>query len=393
MPPEPITTLTSYECEMLEAGRALDLREARGDAVHLQIRNGKRHWLMRSEHGQLTAEIADSDLPKRAGVHLPLSDRIASFTRRLHGHEPTLALVGSTTTSIGAGTARASIDLVPWAGPAPTAWPVRTTATAALPVWRLARVLNAARVMPTGIDDQQYPMPPMQLQIDHCGVGLHVDWGDFLPSRAIYHVTASNTVGSGSVCVPHRRLDEFLRSLGPEHLDDVDDVDDDRDDDRADQPVLQIAIGELARSNRWEPAVVLTHRHWQLALFGVDVLADRWADDVCEHLQPFDIVHADRTEWLLDAHHRPVRVQLRHGRPDVVRVSSDIGSGLHESVELLRELGTLNAASHGVRFWFHDHAIAVAYDLPCTRLDHLADAVRAVGEAASTYEPLLTAWW
>ena len=377
-----VTNVTALECEALEASRALEPNESRGDAIHLRLHQGGRHWLVQTDHGQWSAAVRDTAVPASVELHVPMSDRIACFIQRVGDHEPTLSVTDRSRVVIATDTASAAIDLVPWLGPAPLPSPVLVQTSIRLPLWRFARALNAARVLPTGADDHRYPSPPMMLQINSHGLRLDVDWHDFLPSSSSYWVAGSSVRGSDSIALPHRRLDEFLRGLGPEH----------HNDEKDESLDVELGIGELLCGATWRKAVVITHRSWQLALVAVDVLIDRWGKAVEEQLQPFDILEREGSEWLLDTGGSFVRVHLRRGHPDTAQVITEVGLGYNETLELLRELSTLNAASEGVRFWFDGGVVWAATELPCTRLDDLAAAVCAVSEASVTYGPLLTAW-
>jgi len=380
MSSRPVSTLTALECEVIEASRALEPNEASGNAIHLHLLGGRRRWLVRTDLGQLTATVDDPALVPGVDLHLPLSDRVMWFVERVNDGEPTLSPGDGSTAVIDTETARATLDLVPWTGPAPVPSVVRLTASVRLPLWRFARVLSAARVMPTGTQDRSYPTPPLWMQIHSAGLDLCVDWRDFLPSRATYTVACTDVRGQGGIGLPHRRLDDFLRGLGFAHADEDDDAE------------LEVGVGEMYCGDRWKAVVVLTYRFWQLALIAVDVLVDRWGAGVDEQLQPFEVIERTGPEWVVDTGRHPVRVRLRRGHPDCAQVITEVGTGFTETLELLRELSTLNAASNGVRFWFDSDAVWAACDLPCTRLDEIGDAVRAVSDAAATYGPLLAAW-
>jgi len=377
-----VTNVTALECEALEACRALEPNESRGDAIHLRLHQGSRHWLVQTDHGQWSAVVRDALVPTGLDLHVPMSDRVACFIQRVGDHEPTLSVADRSRVVIATDTASAAIDLVPWMGPAPEPSPVRVITSIRLPLWRFARALNAARVLPTGADDHRYPSPPMMLQIDSNGLRLDVDWHDFLPSSATYWVAGSTMRGSDQIALPHRRLDDFLRCLGPEH----------RRDEEDESLDVELGIGELLCGSTWRKAVVITHRTWQLALIAVDVLIDRWGKTVEEQLQSFDILERQGSEWLVDTGNSFVRVNLRRGHPDTAKVIAEVGIGYNETLELLRELSTLNAASEGVRFWFEGGVVWAAMELPCTRLDDLAAAVCAVSDASVRYGLLLSAW-
>lgn len=375
----PLTTLTSFELGLMEAARALDMREADGEAVHLRLRDHRRHWLVQTPHGQLSFGVDDADLKPDVDLHLPLSDRISWFSDIVHADDPTLGVADATTAVIGSSEAWTAIDLVPWHGDAPQPWAVRDIASAVLPLGRFMRTLASARVLPSGTDEQRYPFPPMWLTLGDTGVNLHVDWRDFLPSRATYSMAVDSMDGSGTTSLPHRRIDEFLRSAAA-HTDHDDD------------PPLTVAIAEVHRAGSWHPAVSLRCDSWHFTAVAQDVLAERWASRVHEQLEDFRITDSDPTKWLVSVDQRPVHVRLYGGHPDVVRASAALNTGLSDTLELLREISTLNGASTGVRYWFEDGTVWAAVDLPCTRMNDLAVAVRQVAQAATAYGPLLGAW-
>jgi hypothetical protein len=64
---------------------------------------------------------------------------------------------------------------------------------------------------------------------------------------------------------------------------------------------------------------------------------------------------------------------------------------VEETIELLRELGALNAASSGVRYWLEDGVVRAATDVPCTALNTLGGVVREVSRCAANYTPMLAA--
>jgi hypothetical protein len=375
----PLTSITTLEFALLEASRSLEVREADGEAVHLRCRNRRRQWLVQSPHGQVMFGMDDDDLDPELDVHVPLSDRVSWFADVAYIDAPTLSLADNATAVIGDAEVWTAIDLVPWHGDAPTPWPVRDVAAAVLPLQRFARLLASARVLPSGTSHREYPMPPMWLHVGDVGVSLHIDWRDFLPSRATYCITTQAIDGSGAICLPHRRVDEFLRSVS---------VLDDHDDDTQ----LTVAITEVYRNGSWQPAVSLRCDLWQFTVAAPDVLTERWAAGVEEQLADFDITDRDPTSWLMNVGGRPIHVRLHGGQPDVVRVSAALGTGIDDTLDLLREISALNGASTAVRFWYEDGTVWAALDLPCTRLADLADAVRQVARTVADYGPLLGAW-
>ena len=60
-----------------------------------------------------------------------------------------------------------------------------------------------------------------------------------------------------------------------------------------------------------------------------------------------------------------------------------------ESFELLSELGHLNAASTGIRYWYADGTVRAVHDVRCDHLDLLPTVVVEVADAARRYGPML----
>ncbi len=103
------------------------------------------------------------------------------------------------------------------------------------------------------------------------------------------------------------------------------------------------------------------------------------------------VLDSDETEWVIAGPASGVRVKLHHGHPDVARVSTVLVGSADESIELLRELGQLNAASNGIRYWLADGTVRAAADVRCTELGSLVAVIRDVSEAAATYAPMIAA--
>lgn len=378
----PVTRITLEESALLEACKALDLQETDGDAIHLVLRNGRRHWLARTSHGQFSATVDDHTLGD-VDLHLALSDRITWFLTSIEDNEPSIGIVEGTKAVIASTHTSVTIDLITWEGPAPEPHTITVQATATLPIERFAKTLAAARLMPSGLEPAHYPTPPMWLQISHGSVSLNVDWRDFTPTTSAYTMEADETVDSAVVAIDHLRLDRFLRSV-----DGVLPFEEETE--------LTIGIGEMAFADRSQPVVVLSADDWQIAMPVVDVLADRWGRQVNEQLSGLNVSGSTSTEitstsWVVDLHHCVVTVSLQAGHPDQARISTCLATGVTDTADLLRELSNLNAASQGERLWCADECLWAAMDLPCTRLDDLRSAVQQIGTVASKYAPLLTA--
>lgn len=374
---KPLTTISSHELNLMEAARSLDIRETLGHAIHLHLHGGRHRWLVQTSHGQLEFSADSDNLRPDLDLTLRLSDRLSWCSDLIHFEERDLRLADSSTAVLSDGELAVAIDLVPGPTEAPEAWPVRYLASATLPLYRFGRALSSARVMPSGADDQRHPLPPMWLNLANGRLNLHIDWGDFLRSRATYTVSVDARKGTGTICLPHRRVDDFLRRVLM-HVDD-------------EQP-LTVAIGEMFRFGERLPTVSLACDGWRFTVVARDALSERWTDRVEDELRGFDITDRDSTKWLVKVAHRPIHVTLHSGHPDMVRVSAPLISGVDDTTELLREISTLNGASTDVRYWFEDDTAWVGVDVPCTRLEDVGSAVRSVSLAVDTYGPLLSAW-
>ena len=75
----------------------------------------------------------------------------------------------------------------------------------------------------------------------------------------------------------------------------------------------------------------------------------------------------------------------------MAHVAAALVDSVGESIELLRELGQLNAASTGIRYWLESGTVRAAMDVRCTELGSLVATIHQVGEAAAAYSPMLAA--
>lgn len=367
-----LTRVTATELAWLDAATALNPDEVSGDAIHIRLRSGYRDWLVETRYGQFHACVVDHDLKPPAQIDLALSDRLRWFREpdddlRLGVADDTTAVLFDEHTSV-------AIDLVTTNRTTPPHWTFHTFASAEMPFQRFASTIRAARGLPTGVDPTTYPSPPMWLQINPAGVGLHVDWRDFLPSRSTLRMAADAIHGEATAALPHTIVQHFVNELSM-----VMDS----------ESSLTVGIGDVEIADGLRRAVILKCPEWTLVLWTIDVLAKRWGTIVEEQLESFTIVDQEPDEWLITVTGQAVRVQLHTGHPDTARISTSLGTGYTESLDLLRELSALNAASTGVRFWFDNTTLWAATDLECTRLEHLSDAVRAVAKAGIDYGPLI----
>ena len=368
-----LTDITGGELHLLEAAMALGIDEMRGGALHLLLRRHRREWLVTTPAGQLRLTRSGPGVIVDEEVHLALSDRLRWF--RLENETAQLGLASPKTAILSTSDRSLSIDLVSTSSrPAPK-WDFAVSATATLPLRTLLMTLAPTRARPSGLDDQDYPAPPMWLQIDQEMIGFQVDWSDFLPSRSMVRARVEDTSGSATVAIPHQILDAFLVAATA-------------GDSGCDQPIT-IAIGTVSHGDNAVDALMVAADEWELVLRAVDVLADRWGPLVDDALEVFAVIDRHPTEWRLDVGGEHVLIRLHSGHPDAVRISTHLGSGYHESLELLRELGALNAASRDVRFWLEDDTVRVAADVPCTRLGDLATTVVHVAGVTAGFGPLL----
>lgn len=371
-----LTTITPQEILHIDAAMALGVSEATGDAVHLVLRDGERTWTVETRVGQFVSWMPAPANSLTESVHLPISDRIRWFACDSGPGE--LGLADDRTVVVWNEDRSVAIDLVPFEGPAPTPWEFHTRARASLPHDMFRRALGPARAQPTGLGEFEYPGPPMWLQIDGDGLALHVDWADFLASRSTIRARVDETLGGAMVAIPHQIIDLFLGTMEHAHEDIG--------------PPLTVAIGTAHARGRSADALLFETDSWRLVLWAVDVLVDRWARDVERMLAPFEIGDRDPDQWALRVDGCSIRVRLHSGHPDTIRVSSHLGRGFRESLELLRELGALNAASQDVRFWLEEDTVWAAADLPCTRADELTDLVERVAHVSNGFAPLLAAY-
>jgi hypothetical protein len=277
------------------------------------------------------------------------------------------------------GNVSAAIDLVHTDRPQPQPLELQRTAGVVVPLADFMGLLWSARNMPSGgMGDVKYPTPSMWMQLGNGTLGLHVDWSDFLPSRSTYRMKVTRHDGTATVAIPHNTLENFLRQVRA-----YDDTDDELS--------VSISVGTAWHDGRHCDALALKADGWHIVLWLVDPLKERWAGDVEKALEEAGLEvpeHGD-SEWLVAQPVHNVRVKVHHGAPDVARVTALLVTDVEENIELLRELGALNAASSGVRYWLEHGVVRAASDVPCTALATLAGAVREVSKCAAAYTPML----
>jgi hypothetical protein len=366
---------------LLSAGLcAVQSSEVDGDAIHLEAGPTGRRWMVDSQYGQLRIERHGSPEPGSFQGYLPISDRLRHIAGCLTDEPIELAVADDDALVVTSGPNTAVIDLVGRATGFPAEVEMQVTARATVSMRHLLAVLTAARMMPSGVTFDSYPAPPMWMQIGGGSVGLYVDWFDHLPSRTTFRTAATDVEGTATVAIPHRHLEPFLRTLPV--------VGDDDEDLQA-----EITVGS-ATSPDDRPVMRLAGPQWSLTLYLPDPLDERWGDRVRQVLDDsaLPVVHEASAEWIVSSLRQEVRVKLHAGRPDVVRVSEVLLYPAVESIELLRELSQLNAASIGVRFWLDDEAVRVAADVPCMHLDGLPFAISSVAQAVRDLAPMISAF-
>ena len=301
------------EITMLRAAvDTLELSEVAGEALHLERGVGRRVWLVQSRTGQFTYEVPDHDtLPGRP---LAISDRIRRFAAVFTDTPVELSLADDATVVATADTASAAVDLVASHGESPQALRFEATATATVPLMRFHSLMWSARTVPLGIEDPDYPFPPMWLQIADGSIGLHVDWSDFLPSRATYRLGATTHRGSATVAISPLLVETFLARVLEARQDALVD--------------LEVMISMGTASDRSvapaRPALRFEAHGWTLVLWVSDALHLRWGTRVDHQLGSAGFEVTDRTAnvWTLRVDDCELTVGLHAGHPDIARVST-----------------------------------------------------------------------
>lgn len=378
---EPFTRLESRDIELLNIGlAALEPSEADGEALWLRSFEDGRQWIIETKHGCFCFQVDDhTGVPDEHGF-VPVSDRIRRFCLVAGEEGIDLLLAGHRTVIAQCGSLSAAVDTVMPHSCPPSPWQLRETATMVVSAKSLADLLASARTLPSGVCETEFPVPPMWLQISDESVGLHVDWTDFGVTKATYRLTPERRGGHALVAIPHRLIENALR-MAP-LWNDLDE-----------EPVdLTVAIGTTEDDRR---AISLRTDAWNLWLWLSDPLEDRWAvtvDDALVSARGVAVIDHEGTEWAVRSDQQQVRIVLHHGHPDVARVSTPLLNHAEESLELLRELSQLNAASSGVRYWFADDVVWAACDVPGTVIEsQLVPAITSVATAAALYRPMIAA--
>jgi hypothetical protein len=375
-----VGTLRFDDFILLSAGLcALHSSEVAGEAIHLEAGPTGRRWMVDSQHGQLLIDRRELPEPGSFQGYLPISDRLRHIAACLTDETIELA-VADDALVVTSGPNVAVIDLVQRATGFPDEIEMRVEARATVPMRHLLAVLAAARVMPTGINFDSYPAPPMWMQIAGDDVGLYVDWFDHLPSHTTFRTAAAAVEGSATVAIPHRNLEAFLGNL-PLVGDDDEDL------------TAEVSVGSSTGLDDG-PVMRVAGPQWSITMYLPDPLGDRWGDRVRQVLDDaaLPVVGETAAEWVVSSMQQEVLVKLHAGRPDVVRVSGVLLHPAVESIELLRELSQLNAGAMGVRFWLDDEAVRAAADVPCMHLDGLPFAVSSVAQAVRDLSPMIAAF-
>lgn len=394
---EPITVIDGRDIRFLRAtADAIGVDEAAGEALHLQVGPNGRRWVIDNPLGRAELRIpADGvtmqELELSGDDHTwyPISDRIRRFAELVRDDEISLVLAdGRTVVAVAEGVS-AAIDLVDRDGRPPTAFQVRRKARAVVTAWQWCTALWSARSLPTGIGEVSYPMPPMWMQLADGEVVLHVDWSDFLPSRSTYRTTAVHHEASATAAIPHVKLASFLGETDTFAVPDSDEQ-------------IAIDIGEAFDGDGESLGDVVTMSSgagWRITMSAEHPLRARWETRLEAELADdgLEIQSSSGAEWVvlggdasLPAAQRPrVHVTLHHGHPDIARVSTALTTGVVESLDLLRELSSLNAASTGVRYWLEDETVYAAADVRCSALSTLPSTIRTVADSVHTYGQVL----
>ena len=374
----PITTIDHHVLALLDAGcNGLTVDEVAGDAMFLHCLGDRCEWFIETSFGQLHITPPAEDARVGEGW-LAVSERVRRFARVIGAEEVSLGLVDDSTIVATDGVMSAAIDLVPHQGDYPTVHKVHSTARVSLPMRTFAMLIDAARSLPSGVEGGKRPMPPLWLHIGGGTLGLHVDWNDFLPNRATYRVNTPQQTGEATVAVPHVDIDRFVDTLAIAGWD-------------LDEDVI-IEVGTVREGSSERGAITFQNGWWRMLLWLENPLEFRWGtriDETLDEAAGLRVIDRDTAEWIVSNGQHEVRLVLHRGHPDIARVSVPLVQQVTESLELLRELGQLNASSDGVRFWFADGTVFAAADVPCTDLGSLPRGVHRVIEAKSRFGPLL----
>ncbi len=356
---------------------ALRCKELQGGCVWLRVDDDQRTWVVANEFGYMCHEVNQSHDRTTFGW-IAISDRLPFFAEA-PDHSPVFFDVIDGTAVIAYPGVSLAIDLVAKAGQGPQIAEFTGDVHTKVSEASFTRIISAARMVPSGGNDIEWPSPPMWLNIDEHHVALHVDWNDIVSSRSTFRVDAQATtgvheVGSPTVSIAHAIVCGFLDNVPDSPSDDLLlSVGTDTEDD--DQQLLSL-IGD----------------GWELVTKITNPLDERWGerlDTLCAE-QPWGVQERRLTEWLITAGNRPVRITLHHGHPDTARVSTPVLSGAEESVELLRELNSINVAAEGRRFVLIDGTVHVIVDTRLSEFVSLIAAVNDVISDAQRFAPLLS---
>lgn len=380
----PFAEVTAREFSILGgAAAALEIDETDGGALHLRTHAGGRTWIVESDYGQLVLDVADEDGTYGEVGWLPISDRIRQFGSYCENPTVPLSIADDQTIVARDRATTVAIDLVPQRRPAPSPLRFHTSASITVPPFDLLGLIMRARTMPSGVSSESsdVPLPPMWMEATDEALGLHVDWSELGAPRATYWVEATNTAGHFTVAIPHACIDRFLRTV-PAVDEEFEDV------------ALTITLGHAFDGDDERSAMCLESEDWRLVLWLTHPLEERWGGRIEQLLRDdasIEVLDSNHIEWLVSHRRREVRIVLHHATPDVARVSTTLVNGIDESIDLLRELCQLNAASSGVRYWFADDAVFAVADVRCSDLKSLPAVVRDVATAADTYGQMLAA--
>ena len=376
-----LTTITAEEVRLLGAAvTALYIDEVRGQALNLRIVNGGRQWTIETPSSQLMIDIVDPACTANNEGDLALSERVQHFAQCFSEETVSLSIADDSTIVATAGSVTAAIDLVPQRQPVRERWQVRPSATAVVPIQQFWQLLLSARRTPCGVADSAYPTPVPWMQFGDGWVGLHIDWNDFVASRATYRIATLSQEGHTTTTFPLGPIETFISLLLL-----IEDIEHEI------LPDVTITVGTVRHDTGNRDVIVLAAGPWRLLVWLVHPLKARWATLVDKQfdLAGLDVIDTDGAEWIVAAEGCEVRVKLHHGHPDIARVSLILVQSVAESLELLRELSQLNASSSGIRYWLENDAVHAAADVYCTALNTLPAAIHQLIAAAEVYEPML----
>lgn len=374
---------------------ALSLDDSGTDALWLRVAPGGRWWLLETPDGRITYRVespapSDASPDPRVQRWLPIPERImrvaVSGGSESDDHA-VLSLVDNTTAVVTCPQTSGGVDLVTGVGP-PTDHTWIESAEISVPADRLAALLWSAFAVPNAVLEQRLrPYPPMWLRLDEDGITFHVDWADARSGRSTYRCEAEFHGEAITVPIFPNSLHAFLHQVVYQSFHEVSSMH------------CTVAVGAVEfddDTHTRRAAVEVRYGDATLTVWVTDPLVDRWGSEVTAAIAAADVelIGHEDSEWLLRSFGVDVRITLHHGHPDHIRLSAVVCSGLHETVEVLREVNQINGVSVGPRFVVADGTIHAMADIACTERPSITPALtRAIDElvtATRRYAPLLS---